>query len=453
MNGFFSCSTNMRASLGVGRFIAAPGRLLRWGALLALLGGLIVAAGCGGGAPAAGNQPTATPRPVRASDEVVADGVVVPVLHASLSMPVGGIVQEVLVSEGDQVVAGQPLLRLQQGRLEAAVAQAEAGVARAQARLDELKAGPRAEELLAAQAAVDAATGQLEKIKAGAKAEDIAAAQAAVDGASANLQQVRAGATQQQVIAATADLANAQAAVRLAQAAYDRVAGEADIGRRPESLALEQATNSFNAAKARLDDLKRGAKAGDVAAAQAQVRQAQAQLASLSAPARAADLATAAAELRRAQAQLGLLQAGARPETVHAAEADLASAQAALKEARTAVSETELKAPFAGTIAEIAPVAGEQVVPGTVVVRLADLSAWQIETDDLTELDVVKIKAGAPASLTFDALPGVQLAGKVIQIKPIGAEKQGDMTYTVVIRPDKHEDRLHWNMTATVTIE
>ena len=135
-----------------------------------------------------------------------------------------------------------------------------------------------------------------------------------------------------------------------------------------------------------------------------------------------------------------MLRAGTRPETIQAAEADLASAQATLKEARSALSETELKAPFAGTVAEIGPVAGEQVVPGAVVVRLADLSAWQIETDDLTELDVVKVKTGAPVSLTFDALPGVQLSGKVVQIKPIGAEKQGDMTYTVVIRPDKHEE-------------
>ncbi len=425
---------------------------LAW-VLLALLGVLIVAAGCSGGPPSSSAQPTATPQAVRASGKVVADGVVVPVLEASLSMPVGGIVQELLVSEGDTVVRGQPLLRLQQGRLEAAVAQAEAGVARAQAQLDEFKAGPRAGELLSAQAAIDAAAGQVEKTKAGAKPEDIAAAQAAVDVARASLQQVREGATQQQVIAANAELANAQAAVRLAQAAYDRVAGEPDIGRRPESLELEQATNNFNAAKARLDDLKRGARAGDLAAAQARIRQAEAQLASINAPARAADLATAEAELRRAQAQLDLLRAGARPETISAAEANLASAQAALQEARAALSETELKAPFAGTVAEIAPVAGEQVGAGAVVIRLADLSAWQIETDDLTELDVVKVKVGAPVSLTFDALSGVQLAGRVLKIKPIGAEKQGDMTYTVVIRPDKHEDRLHWNMTATATIE
>jgi multidrug resistance efflux pump len=319
--------------------------------------------------------------------------------------------------------------------------------------LNELRAGTRPEELQAAQAAVDAAAGQVEKVSAGAKAEDVAAAQAAVDGARASLQQVRAGASEDQIIAANLELANAQAALRLAQAAYDAVRDAADIGRRPEALTLEQVTNSYNAAKARLDDLKRGARAGDVAAAQARIREAEARLASLTAPARAADLTTAEAELRRAKAHLALLQAGTRPETLEAAEADLASAQAALQQAHSALGETELKAPFAGTIAEIGPIAGEQVAAGAPVIRLADLSAWQIETDDLTEVDVVKVKVGAPASLTFDALPGVKLAGKVVQVKPVGAKKQGQMTYTVVIRPDQHEAQLHWNMTATAAIE
>ena len=74
------------------------------------------------------------------------------------------------------------------------------------------------------------------------------------------------------------------------------------------------------------------------------------------------------------------------------------------------------------------------------VVRLADLSAWQIETDDLTELDVVQVKEGAPATLTFDALPGVQLTGKVVRSSRLAQKKQGEMTYTVVIRPDNHEE-------------
>ncbi len=401
-------------------------------------------------APAA--QATDVLPPVRASSDVVADAVVVPARTAGLSLPGGGIVAEILVEEGAEVEAGQPLLRVQALRQQAAVAQAEAGVQRATAQLADLRAGPRSQEIETAQAAVDAAAAQVQRIEEGAKVEDIEALSAALDAARANLERVREGASQQQVIAVEAELANAEAALRQAQAAYDRVAGQADVGQRPEALQLQQATIAYTAAQARLDDVKRGATAAEVAAAQAQVRQAQAQLASIQAPARPSDLAGAQAELRRAQAQLDLLQAGVRPESLAAARADLASAQAALQDAQAALSDAELVAPFAGVVAELLPAVGEQVSPGAPVVRLADLSQWQVETDDLTELNIVRVTEGAPAQLTFDALPGVTLPGKVVQIKAIGVNKQGDITYTVVIEPDQWDERLRWNMTAVATI-
>jgi hypothetical protein len=45
------------------------------------------------------------------------------------------------------------------------------------------------------------------------------------------------------------------------------------------------------------------------------------------------------------------------------------------------------------------------------------------------------------------------LPGKVTRIDAFGQDKHGDITYTVVIAPDRPEARLHWNMTATVTID
>ena len=96
---------------------------------------------------------------------------------------------------------------------------------------------------------------------------------------------------------------------------------------------------------------------------------------------------------------------------------------------------------------------GEQVSPGAPVAVLADLSSWQIETDDLTELNIVRIAEGAPVLITFDAIPDLELPGKVVRIKEIGENKMGDMTYTVIIAPDQNDDRLRWNMTATVVIE
>jgi HlyD family secretion protein len=173
----------------------------------------------------------------------------------------------------------------------------------------------------------------------------------------------------------------------------------------------------------------------------------------LKAPAREAEIAAAEADIQRAQAQLELVQAGARPETIAAAEAEVAAAEAALEQAKVALAETELKAPSAGEVATLDAKVGEQVNPGTPMVTLADLSEWQIETDDLTELGIVKVQGGDPVMVTFDAIPDLELPGKVVRIKPIGENKMGDMTYTVIIAPDQHDERLRWNMTASVAIE
>jgi HlyD family secretion protein len=410
-----------------------------------------------GGFSVAASQPTpqaaADIPPVEASRDIVADAVVVPVLSTRLSLPSGGIVARVLVTQGDRVEADQVLVQLDAARQAAAVAQAEAQVLRAQNSQAELKAGPRPQEIEAAQAAVEAAQAQLARIEQGARPEEISAADAALAAARASLQKVREGPREQELVAARADVANAEAALRQAQAAYDRVKGSPDIQMRPEALALEQATNAYHAVKGRLAALQTGASAADLAAARAQVQQAQAQLDAVKAPARPAEIAAAQAEIRRAQAQLDLLVAGARPETIAAAEADVAAAQAALQLAQVALSETELRAPFAGTVAALDAKAGEQVAPGSPIVVLADLSAWQIETDDLTELNVVRVSEGDPVTITFDAIPDLALSGRVVRIDAIGENKMGDITYKVVIAADQHDERLRWNMTASVVVE
>ncbi|MCW5857790.1 MAG: biotin/lipoyl-binding protein [Caldilineales bacterium] len=91
---------------------------------------------------------------------IVVDGRVVPSQSADLSLPVSGIIAEVLVAEGQAVRDGQTLVRLESARQQAALAQAEAQLARAQARLAEVEAGARGQEIAAAQAALAAKSGQ-----------------------------------------------------------------------------------------------------------------------------------------------------------------------------------------------------------------------------------------------------------------------------------------------------
>ncbi len=375
-----------------------------------------------------------------------------PVRRADLSFPAGGIVGEVLVSEGDEVEAGQLLVRLNDARQRAAIAIAEADVRRAKARLAEVQAGSREQEIAAAQATLDAAQARLDSLSTEPRPEEVSAAQAEL-AARAALEQALSGPSKERIAAAAAELANAQAARSLAQAAYDKVASAPDIGSRPESLNLERATNDYLAAKARYDELNTGANPAEVASAQAQVQRAQANLDQVRAPARPADVAAAEAEVRRAQAQLDLLLAGAQPEQIEAADADVAAAEAALAQANVGLAETELRAPFSGVVAGVEVVVGQQALPGALAVRLGDFSSWLVETRDLTELNIVGVQPGDRAVLTFDAIPGLTVSGQVLRIRSIGENTQGDITYTVVVSPDRSDDRLKWNMTAKVTVE
>ena len=85
--------------------------------------------------------------------------------------------------------------------------------------------------------------------------------------------------------------------------------------------------------------------------------------------------------------------------------------------------------------------------------RLADTATWQIETTDLTELNIVNVSEGTPVTMTFDAIPGLELPGKVSKIRSFGESKQGDIVYTVIVTPTQPDPRLRWNMTAKVTME
>ena len=204
--------------------------------------------------------------------------------------------------------------------------------------------------------------------------------------------------------------------------------------------------------RARYEELFVQPTADRVAQATAQVQSAQATLDRLLKPATAAEIAEAEAGVRQAQAQLDLLKAGARSEDIAAAQAAVDQAKAARQQAVTGLSDTELRAPFAGTLAAINFRQGEQVSAGVPVTEIGDLSRWQVETDDLSELDVVRVQPGQAVDLTFDAVPGLRLRGIVDRVQPKGEKKLGDMTYTAIVTVQDPDPRLLWNMTSVVNL-
>lgn len=382
--------------------------------------------------------------------QVSADGYVVPARYATLSTGAPGRVAQVHVSEGQIVAAGALLVTLENDAQRAAVAVAQANLAASEAQLAQLRAGARDEEIAQAEAAVAAAQAHLDRLRNSPTPAQLTSAQAAVAVAQANLTRAQAGPTPEQLNIAAAAMQAAEASLKQAQAAYDKVAWRSDIGALPQSVQLEQATIEHQRASASYRNLAAGATPTEIQVYRQQVTQAQAALAEVQAGPHPADITAAEAEVARAQATLMLARSGSRPEEIAAAEAQVAAAQAAVSQAQAGLEQTLVRAPFAGTVSALAAVAGEYVAPGRPLVELGDTSAWLVETDNLSELDVVKLRVGDRMAVTLDAWPGQALGGAVQQIQPAGQLKRGAVTYKVTIALDPTDLPLYWGLTAAV---
>ncbi len=254
--------------------------------------------------------------------------------------------------------------------------------------------------------------------------------------------------------AALAEASIALAGVNQAQAAYNLVRGDPNIAARPEAMALQQATAALEAANAKLDLVKQGATPEQLAVARGHVDAAREQVdaARSRAPAAEAAVQSAMAGLAGAQASLDRLLAGATAEEIAMAEARLQSAQAALASAQARLDLSRIIAPFAGQIGTINLRPGETAAPGQIAIRMGDPSQMHVETTDLRETDVVRLRTGMPVEVTFDALPDRIFQGAITRIAPISSTEQGSTNYTVEIDVEDLDESLRWGMTAFVNI-
>jgi HlyD family secretion protein len=358
---------------------------------------------------------TATPGAKKAgASGASAQGYVTPAQYADLSFRASGRVEKVLVKEGDKVKKGDPLVKLQDADLKAALAAAQAELKRAQS-------GARPEEIAQAQASVNIAKAQVEVAEA-----ELARFQNSVVGV--------------QIAAAQADAARVAADLKVAQDSYDALVLGPGHGIPTDADTPGRGLGKYEEDKReQLAILK-----ADYDAAQKKLWQAQTD-AGTTQQSLQTNVEVAKARADAAQAQLDLVKAGTMPEQIDALKARVTQAQASLDEAT-------LVAPFDGTVAELDVNLGEMATPGNRVASLADLTQWEVETDDLSEVDIVGVQPGAEVSVKVDALPDVQLKGKVTSITPRSAVKRGDVTYTVKVALAEPDSKLKWGMTAFVDI-
>jgi len=115
----------------------------------------------------------------------------------------------------------------------------------------------------------------------------------------------------------------------------------------------------------------------------------------------------------------------------NAARADVQQEEARVAAARATLTRTVLKAPFAGVVAKITGEVGEFTtpsppgIPTPPAVDLIDDSCLYVSAP-IDEVDVAHVRAGQPAYITIDALPGQRFAGRVRRVAPyvLDVEKQ-----------------------------
>ena len=119
--------------------------------------------------------------------------------------------------------------------------------------------------------------------------------------------------------------------------------------------------------------------------------------------------------------------------------------------AQATLAQSTLAAPFDGTVVAVHALTGELAQLDRPVLTLASLDQLQIETTDLSDRDIAKIKIGQTASVFVDAL-GEEFSARVIAIAPRAVTLVGDVIYKVTLAFDEQPVGLLWGMTAEVTI-
>lgn len=166
-----------------------------------------------------------------------------------------------------------------------------------------------------------------------------------------------------------------------------------------------------------------------------------------------AKLDVAKSALEDAQRVVARLKDGIDPDQLAAAQARLTTAKAAVTNAQATLDSLKLKASMGGTVVDVNVLPGQQVTALQTLMSVADFSNWVIETDNLTETEIVNVAVGQKVKVVLDALPNVELAGTVSHINDRFVETRGDVTYTVTVTLDETDPRMRWGMTAAVYFE
>ncbi|MEO0376282.1 MAG: efflux RND transporter periplasmic adaptor subunit [Cyanobacteria bacterium P01_A01_bin.17] len=326
---------------------------------------------------------------------ITANGTVDAARSINLSPKTAGVIEQLLVKEGDRVRRGQVIAIMDDSNLRG--------------------------QLLQMQGQLNQQKSNLQRLVAGNRQEDIAKAEAQLAEAKANLQQLRSGSRPQEIAQAAARLQQSQATLKLRKTDWQR---------------NQQLFNEGAISREALDQ-----KRTDLDVARNQVQEAEQALALENAGSRPEEIAQAAARVAQQEQSVALLRAGSRAEDIDQARAQVVSARGSLETIKAELQDTKITAPFDGVVIETYADIGAFVSPSmsSSGASASSSSILTLASDryevvvNLSEAQIAKVKPGQLVNLKIDALPEASLSGSVAQIAPQATVTQNVTSFEVKV--------------------
>ena len=327
---------------------------------------------------------------------ITANGTVNPVRSINLSPKASGVVQTLLVEEGDRVETGQVIALMDNADLQGDLTQMQGQLIQQQANLQRLVVGERPENIANAEAALAEAEANLQELRNGNRAEDIAQAQARLQQSQATLQQRETTWARYQELYQAGAISQEE----LEQKQTDRDVARAQVKEAEEALTLQTAGT------------------------------------------RSEQLSQAEARVEQQRQTVAALIAGNRVEDIDQAEGQVKAAQGSLQSIETKIRDTQIMAPFDGVISQIYAEIGSFVSPsisGSGGIDSSSSSILMLSSSrnqvwvNLPESQIADVELGQSVLFQADAFPGESFRGEVEHIATQASVSQNVTSFEVKV--------------------
>jgi multidrug resistance efflux pump len=312
-----------------------------------------------------------------------------------------GLIAEILVERGDDVSAGDLVVRLDDATLKSQRNEAEAALSTARANLDRVLAGARQEDIAAARAALEEAQAEQDGAEqAVLNARDVISnplsLRSQIDGARSQIQLA-----EQNVELREAELEE----TRIKANAFSDQGGDAE---RSWDFQLQAAEAALNKARQDLD----GARAylGALLDMEENPLSLKVELHRAE-----ADYRKAKGRVNEARARLDELEAGPTAEEVALAEAQVRQAEAGVALVDARLDQLALRAPMSGTVSTRSAQVGETATAGRPLLTIINLDEVTLVLY-IPENRIGRVQIGQEVEVTVDSFPERTFIGRVESI-------------------------------------